>query len=72
MFAVPAATAFTKPVVESTVAIEQLSVLQRPPGQPQPSAVELPHATLVVPYIVDGMGFTVSVAVDLQPVLVTV
>lgn len=68
----PAATPVTTPLDVPTVAIDDGAPLHVPPPIPSLSVVVRPTHTLNVPVIVDGSGFTLTVAVVAQPVLVSV
>jgi hypothetical protein len=70
--AVPAATAVTTPVVPSTVAIEVLPDVHVPPTVVLDSVAVEPAQATAVPEIAAGAVTTVTVAVRVQPVLVTV
>ena len=57
----------TTPVAEPIVAIAELLLLQVPPGVASVSVVLKPIQPLVVPLMVPGSGFTVTVVVAVQP-----
>ena len=55
-------------LVEPTVAMVVLLLIQEPPAVVSPSVVVAPVQTQVVPVIAAGSGLTVMVIVVLQPV----
>ena len=60
MFAVPADTPETVPVVEPTEATPALLLDQNPPEVISVSVVDEPAHTLNIPVMATGMGFTVN------------
>jgi hypothetical protein len=62
------AAAVTIPELLPIAAIAVLSIVQVPPLVASVNAVVNPAQTLVVPVIVGGIGYTVTVVVAVQPV----
>ena len=58
----------TTPVVAFTVATAVLPLVHEPPVGLLPRVIVAPSATGVLPVIAPGSGFTVSTAVEIQPV----
>jgi hypothetical protein len=69
MVAVPPITPDTTPSI-STVATEALLLLHEPPVVAFANDVADPAQTLPVPVIAPGSGFTVTIAVVIQPLAV--
>ena len=67
MVSVPAVTPVTTPVLETTVAIELLLLLQSPPIVALFNAVVKPAQTAVVPVLAVDSVLTVKTFVDVQP-----
>jgi hypothetical protein len=65
--AVAADTPVTRPEVSPTVASVVAPLLQVPPGVASYRTVVNPTHTLIVPVMAAGSGFTVTVAVAMQP-----
>lgn len=72
MVVTPAPTPVTTPVDEPMVATEVLLLLQVPPGVTSARVMVEPAQTAEGPVIVAGNGLTVSTAVLIQPVAVSV
>lgn len=68
MVSVPATWPVTTPVAEPIVASVVLLLLHVPPVEALNRAVVNPVHTFVIPVIAAGNGFTVSIAVAMQPV----
>lgn len=68
MVSVPASTPVTTPVAGIMVAVAVLLLLQVPPALASLSVTDAPSHTPVAPVIVAGSGFTVTLAVAVQPV----
>lgn len=64
----PAPTPVTTPLEDPTVAMPVLLLLHVPPDVPSASAVAEPTHAVVVP-VIACIGFTVTIAVMLQPPL---
>jgi hypothetical protein len=67
MVAVPEATPPTIPVPDPTVATDVLLLIQVPPDETSLNDIFDPTHTAVGPVMADGIGFTVTMAVVLQP-----
>ena len=68
MGAVPAVTAVTTPVPDTTLATDELLLVHPPPVVLQCRLDPAPAQTLVVPEMAAGFAFTEMVLVVLQPV----
>ena len=64
----PAATPVMTPVKKLAVALAVVPLVQLPPPVALVSVVVVPGQTVIVPVLVTGRGFTVTVPVALQPV----
>lgn len=67
MVVVPVVIPVTMPVVAPTVAIAGLALVHAPPGVVVVSVVVLPIHTVPAPPIGEGIAFTVTIAVTVQP-----